>query len=60
MRKKFFVGDKLNDLIVECAQFICDKKIEEFHVYTFKRMNATELNPRYILYVWYSVYPKEG
>lgn len=60
MRKKFFVGDKLNDLIHDAAAFISEHKLSEYHVYTFKKMNYSELNPKFVLYLWYACWPKEA
>lgn len=60
MRKKFFVGDKLNDLIHDAAEFICNHKLLEYHVFTFKKLNHHELNPKFVLYLWYAVWPKDG
>lgn len=54
MKKKFFTGDKLNDLIHDVAEFICDNNLSEYHVFTFKRINCNELNPRFCIYLWYS------
>lgn len=60
MRKKFFTGDKLNDLIHDVAEYICSNDLSEYHVFTFKRMSCNELNPRYCIYLWFAFKKKEG
>lgn len=60
MKSKFFTGDKINDLIIECANFVVEKKLAEYHVFTFKRLSCTELNPRFALVVWYAPASKVG
>lgn len=53
MKQKFFIGDKLNDLIIQCADFVVNNTLENYHVYTFRRMSAGELNPKFALLIWY-------
>jgi hypothetical protein len=53
MKNKFFTGDKLNDLIVEAAEFISSHNVSEFHVFTFRRLTCQDLNPKYALMLWY-------
>ena len=59
MKSKFFTGDKINDLIVECAEFICERNVSNFHVFTFRRLSISELNPKFALMVYYDSTKKE-
>lgn len=53
MKQKFFVGDKINDLIVCCSNFVADNSLENYHVFTFRRLSVSELNPKFALLLWY-------
>lgn len=55
MSKKFITGEKLNELFVEVANFVCKKDVSNFHVFTFKRFSARELNPRFCVMIIYQL-----
>ena len=60
MKEKFFTGDKINDLIIDCADFVSNSSLANYHVFTFRRLSVSELNPKFALLLWYEVMPKGG
>lgn len=55
MKKEFFHGDKLNDLIIECTKFVVKVDPSEFHVFTFKRLSCRDINPLFMVMLIYKL-----
>lgn len=60
MKQKFFIGDKINDIIVDCADFVANNSLANYHVFTFRRLSVSELNPKFALLLWYEKLKKGG